>query len=95
MAEKMTTVSGIQFSLEEKEILSETRIIRKNGIETVRPKYLSFPDAVKESFRLFAKSIGTTANVDYRRGGYSDLCKAFEIHNRLMHPNSPLKKSVE
>jgi hypothetical protein len=29
------------------------------------------------------------------RGGYSDLCKAFEIHNRLMHPNSPLKKSVE
>jgi len=94
MAEQMATVSGIQFSPEEIEILSEKRIVVRNGVETVRPKYLPFPDAVKESFRLFAKSIGTTVNVDYSNGGYSNLCNAFEIRNRLMHPKGPFDVQV-
>jgi hypothetical protein len=58
MAEQAAGVSKppIQFDPEELEILSEKQM--RNGI--LRPKFLSPPDAVKESFRLFAKAIGTT-----------------------------------
>jgi hypothetical protein len=94
MAEQLAVVSGIQFSQEEAEILSGKRIIERNGVKIARPKYLPFSDAVKESFRLFAKSVGITVKIDYASGGYSDLCNAFEIRNRLMHPKTPFDVQV-
>ena len=89
MSETTAHVANIQFDLKESEILSEKQI--KNGVE--RPKFLSSPDAVKESFRLFAKAIGTTLNVDYGNG-FSDLCATFEVRNRLMHPKKPFDIEV-
>ncbi len=85
MAEQAAGVSKppIQFDPEELEILSEKQM--RNGI--LRPKFLSPPDAVKESFRLFAKAIGTTVTLDYGNG-FSDLCATFEVRNRLMHPEN-------
>lgn len=86
MAEKMTILSGIQFDSKEMEILSEKKI---NGGR----KYLPFPDAIKESFRLFAKAAGTTVTVDYG-DKFLDLCKTFEVRNRLMHPKQPFDVQV-
>ena len=86
MAEKMTVLSGIQFDSKEMEILSEKKI---NGSR----KYLPFPDAIKESFRLFAKAAGTTVTVDYG-DKFLDLCNTFEVRNRLMHPKKPFDVEV-
>jgi hypothetical protein len=94
LAGSMITLSGIQFDQEEIEILAEKRIVVKDGVQTTRPKYLPFPDSMKESFRLFAKAAGTTATVDYR-DGYLDLCKTFDVRNRLMHPKQPFDVQVD
>jgi hypothetical protein len=93
MAEQMSTLKNIQFTAEEIEILSEKRIVEKNGIQTTRPKYLPFPDASKESFRLFGKAVGATVTIDYD-AGFTDLCATFEVRNRLMHPKKPFDVEV-
>jgi len=89
MAEKMAVVSNVQFDLGEVEILSEIQI--RNGIQ--RRRFLSPPDAIKESFRLFAKAFGATVLIDYGVG-YLALCAVFEIRNRLMHPKKPFDIEV-
>jgi hypothetical protein len=89
MAEQAAGVSNIQFDPKELEILSEKQI--RNGVQ--RTKFLSPPDAVKESFRLFAKAIGTTVTVDYGNG-FSDLCATFKVRDRLMHPKKPFDVEV-
>jgi hypothetical protein len=94
MAEKMAPLGGVQFEPEETEILTEERIVEKNGAKTKKPKWLPFQDSVKESFRLFAKATGATIKIDYGVGGYTALCKTFELRNRLMHPKSPFDVEV-
>jgi hypothetical protein len=93
MAEQMATLANVQFTADEIEILSERRIIEKNGIQTARPKYLPFSDAAKESFKLFAKAVGATISVNYD-SGFADLCTTFEVRNRLMHPKKPFDVEV-
>lgn len=93
MAEKMVILSGLEFDSKDIEVLSEKRIVEKNGVQTTRPKFLPFPDSIKESFRLFAKAAGTTASVDYG-GNFLDICKTFEVRNRLMHPKQPFDVQV-
>lgn len=96
MAEEMATLSNIQFDPKEIEILTEKRIASSNGIQITKPKFLPFPDAVKESFRLFAKAAGTKVTVDYSNvSGFDDLCVTFEIRNRLMHPKKPFDVEVK
>jgi hypothetical protein len=93
MAEKMVILSRIEFEPKEIEILTEKRVVEVNGIQTTRPKFLPFPDSLKESFRLFAKAAGTTVIVDYG-DKFTDLCKTFEVRNRLMHPKQPFDVQV-
>jgi len=90
MAEEMASVSKVQFEPEEAEILAGVRI--KNGIQ--RPKWLSPTDSVKESFRLFGKSVGCTVAVDYGDAGFAALAEVFKIRNRLMHPKMPFDVEV-
>jgi len=93
MAEKMAVLSRIQFDSDEIEILTEKRIVKKGGDQMTRPKFLPFQDSIKESFRLFAKAAGTTVIVDYG-DDYLNLCKTFEVRNRLMHPKKPFDVEV-
>lgn len=86
MAEKMAAFNKIQFEPKELEILSEVKI---NGGR----KFLPFPDAIKESFRLFAKAAGTIAIINYG-ANFLDLCNTFEVRNRLMHPKKPFDVEV-
>jgi hypothetical protein len=89
MAGKMAVVSKVQFDSSEMDILSETQI--KNGV--ARRKFLSPPDAIKESFRLFAKAFGANVIIDYG-AGFSAFCAVFEIRNRPMHPKNPFDIEV-
>jgi hypothetical protein len=96
MAEQMAVLYGIQFTSEETDILAEQRTVTgDNGVQTVRPKWLPFPDSLKESFRLFAKPVGTVVTLDYGPGGFSDLCSTFQVRNRLMHPKQPFDVEVK
>jgi hypothetical protein len=96
MAERMATVSGVQFDKDELEILIEQRTVKgPNGVQVVRPKFLPFPESVKETFRLFAKSVGATLKIDYGVQGFSKLCDTFSIRNRLMHPKQPFDVQVD
>jgi hypothetical protein len=95
MAEKMAPLGGMQFEPDETEILTEERIVVRNGVQTKQPKRLPFPESVKESFRLFVKATGATLKINYGVAGYSALCKTFEVRNRLMHPKSPFDVEVK
>jgi hypothetical protein len=95
MATKLGSVNGVQFNAKELEILAEQRMVTSNvGLPVVKPKFLQFPDAVKESFRLFAKSVAANIRVNFGDVGFSSLCKTFEIRNRLMHPKGPFDVQV-
>lgn len=92
----MGVLYGIQFTPGEADTLAEQRTVTgANGVQTVRPKWLPFPDPLKESFRLFAKSVGTVVTLDYASGGFSDLCSVFQVRNRLMHPKQPFDVEVK
>jgi hypothetical protein len=94
MAEQMAPLEGVQFDSEETAILSEEKVVLTHGVEKKRPKWLPFPDSVKESFRLFAKAVGATIRIDYGTGGFLALCRTFEVRNRLMHPKEPFDIQV-
>jgi hypothetical protein len=94
MAEKIGALSNAQFNKEEMEVLTEQRKVIVKGVETARPKWLQFPDSLKESFRLFAKAVGAEVTIDYGVEGFSNLRKVFDIRNRLMHPKKPFDVQV-
>lgn len=76
---KMGEVRKVTFTNDEIEILTE---IKTNG----KPKFLPLKDSAKESFRLFAKSVGATFVVDFGTPGGKALLDTVEVRNRLMHP---------
>jgi hypothetical protein len=90
MAEEMGSLSKIKFEPDEIAILSETQI--RDGVQ--KPKWLSPADSVKESFRLFGKSVGCPVVIDYGHTGFGDLREIFKIRNRLMHPKGPFDVQV-
>jgi hypothetical protein len=87
MAEQLAVVSNIQFDPKEAEILAEKRLVKENGVERTRPKFLPLQDSVKESFRLFGKAIGVPVKIQFD-DGYDSLCATFDLRNRLMHPKN-------
>jgi hypothetical protein len=96
MALELSGLSKVQFDPKEIEILTEQRIkVNVAGVKTVRPKFLPISDSVKESFRLFGKSLGATITIDYSIQGYRDFCEVFEIRNRLMHPKGPFDVGID
>jgi hypothetical protein len=89
MALELSKLSKAQFEDEEMAILTERKItFDKAGNKTVRRKFLPLSDSIKETFRLFGKSMGVTVVVDYSTKGYQDFCEVFETRNRLMHPKN-------
>jgi hypothetical protein len=94
MAEQLGGISGVQFDAKEVQILTEQRIVvEPDGTQTIRRKFLPFPESVKESFRLFGKAIAATLGLTYGTG-YDKLCETFELRNRLMHPKAPFDVEV-
>lgn len=90
MAEKLGTLHCVKWNESEIEILTEQKTIKgMDGVTKKKPAWLPFRDSVKETFRLLAKSIGATIEIDYQVPGFSGICKTFENRNRLMHPKQP------
>jgi len=79
-------LSKVSFAKDEREILTETREVTEGGKLRTKPKWLPIKDSLKESLRLFAKSMGASFNADCGTKGYKDLCDTFEVRHHLMHP---------
>jgi hypothetical protein len=79
-------LSKVSFSKDEREILTQTRTLLEDGVARTKPKWLPIKDSVKESLRLFAKSLGASVTVDSGTKGFKALCDMFGVRHRLMHP---------
>lgn len=60
--------------------------VDENGEVSTRPLYPKFLNNLKFTFKVFAKSIGSTFALDLKHPGYQSLHTAVKIRDRLMHP---------
>ncbi|MFO1488701.1 MAG: hypothetical protein U1F83_10395 [Verrucomicrobiota bacterium] len=79
----------------EMKILTERRTYVENGVEKTKPAFLPFRDNVKETFKAFAKAHTLSSNTDFNTKGFTELCNAFELRNRLMHPKTVFDLGVD
>ncbi len=85
---------GISLSEDDLKVATERRKCRENNVEKMRPAFLPFPDNVKQTFKLLTKAHGVEVKIKYDADGFSELCKTFELRNKLMHPKGPFDLQV-
>jgi hypothetical protein len=73
-----------QFTESEEFLLSE----RQPANAAKKPRFPGFADNIKETFRMFAKIHRGTCSTDFGQHGFQDLCKTYDIRNRVMHPKT-------
>jgi hypothetical protein len=86
IALEAANISKITFTKQERETLIEMREVIENGNVKTKPKWLPIGDSIKESFRLFAKAVGSSFTPDCGAKGFKALCDTFAVRHRLMHP---------
>jgi hypothetical protein len=89
----IASVSNVELTAGELELIQEQRTIVINGRPEIRPKFLKFRDNLKAAFSLFGKVHGENFNVNCDQG-FDALCKTYELRSRLMHPKRPMDPSV-
>lgn len=60
-----------------------------------KPRFPGFTDNFKDTFRLFAKVHKTTCATDFGQQGFEDLCKTYDLRNRVMHPKTSAAFSIQ
>ena len=58
------------------EIATECRSHTKDGITKTSPKFLPFPENVKETFKVFAKAHAAEVAINCEDQGFRDLCNS-------------------
>jgi hypothetical protein len=86
---------NVTLSEKEKELVTERRKISKDGVIKEIPSYSPFSERVKETFKLFLKAHAVDISIDYNDSRFNDLCGAFELRNRLMHPRGVFDLAVD
>jgi hypothetical protein len=86
---------NVTLNEKEKELVAERRKITKDGVIKEIPSYSPFSERVKETFKLFLKAHAVEISIDYNDSGFIDLCSAFELRNRLMHPRGVFDLAVD
>lgn len=76
-------MNGFKFTDKELFFLTE-KVVKSDA--TVKNKFLSFRDNIKETFKFFSKIHKTSCSVDFQNDGFSALCETYELRNRLVHP---------
>ncbi len=91
------TANYFDVTLSEKELesITERRKKVKDGVIKEVPSYSPFPERVKETFKLFLKAHAVEVSIDYNDSRFNDLCGAFELRNRLMHPRGIFDLAVD
>lgn len=86
---------NVALNEKEMELVIERRKKLKNGIIKEFPSYSPFPERVKETFKLFLKAHAVEISIDYNDSRFNDLCAAFELRNKLMHPKGVFDLGVD
>lgn len=84
----------VNLSEKDIEIATECRLHTKDGVTKTSPKFLPFPENVKETFKVFVKAHAAEVVINYENQGSRDLCSTFELRNKLMHPKGPFDVEV-
>jgi hypothetical protein len=85
MAHSSAELNGLQLSDDDNKFLLERKAkLRKGG----KPKFFSFKDNFKQTFKLYAKLPGFPCPTDFSQDGFAALCDTYDLRHRLMHPKS-------
>lgn len=88
------TASLFQVNLTEKDIEIITELRKdKNGFH--KPAFLKPNENVKETIKLFAKAHAIKCPAKFDEKSFDDLCKTFELRNKLMHPKNSFSLEVK
>jgi hypothetical protein len=79
---------SVNLTASEMKILTERHTYVEDGIEKSKPAFLPLRDSVKETFKIFAKTHTISSTTDFSATGFTELCNAFELRNKLMHPKT-------
>lgn len=86
---------NVTLSEKEKELVNERRKISKDGVIKEIPSFSPFSERIKETFKLFLKAHAVDISIDYNDSRFNDLCGAFKLRNRLMHPRGVFDLAVD
>jgi hypothetical protein len=89
----IASISGIELSSRELEIIEEKRAIEVKGQIEFRPNFPKFRDNLKQTFSLFGRVHGTNFNVNCTLD-FDALCETYGLRSRLMHPKEPMDPDV-
>jgi hypothetical protein len=89
----IASISGIELTSGDLDIIREKRTVAINGQIELRPKFLKFRDNLKSTFSLFGKVHGINFNVNCNQD-FDDLCETYDLRSRLMHPKEPMDPNV-
>ena len=85
---------GVKLTERDTEVVTEQRTVLENGVEKKKPVFLPFPENIKTTFKLFAKAHAVEVAIKCEESGFGDLCRTFELRNKLMHPKGPFDVAV-
>ena len=86
---------GVSLNDLDLKIVTERRTYIKAGVTKTKPVYLPFRDNLKETFKIFAKAHTISSSTDFSVSGFVELCEAFELRNKLMHPKTVFDLGVD
>jgi hypothetical protein len=89
----ISSISGIELTSSDLDIIREKRTVEINGQIELRPKFLKFRDNLKETFTLVGKVHGTNFSVNCDQD-FDALCETYDLRSRLMHPKKPMDPNV-
>ena len=79
---------GVCLTEADLKVVTERRTYVEAGVTKTKTAFLPFRDNVKETFKVFANAHTIQPTIDYNVTGFAELCEAFELRNRLMHPKT-------
>jgi hypothetical protein len=86
---------GVNLTDSDIKVVTERRTYVENGVEKSKPAFLPFRDNVKESFKVFAKAHTISSSADFSASSFTELCQAFDLRNKLMHPKNVFDLGVD
>jgi hypothetical protein len=83
----------VELTEDDMEVITELRIDKKDGLP--KPAFLRPRENVKQTVKLFAKVHAIQFSIKYENQSFDDLCRTFELRNKLMHPKNSFDLEVK
>jgi len=91
MAHSSAEFNGLKLNDDDEKFLLERKAPLPKG---EKPKFKSFNENFKETFKIYARLAGFPCPTDFNHGGYAALCEIYELRHHITHPKSFMKFCV-